>query len=276
MGCIFRWWLIYSHLQYLAFESFMVRTNTFVLSPAEPTERDLRSFSEKAGQGSKSADLFSMQRASTSKMRASSLPTMWFISTLRRWAFCWNTSRSAQTSWSSSVSDFTLCSRISLCNDTNHISWAPTGAESRCTRVLTCSRALSNCLTRSSRSCAGKCRAPTSSSPTLCLVMVMRRSCEGQRSGLSSHVTASLSEVLGCCTGTLLSPWTSSSRCFSSFTSSESWEFLSLQSLSSWAKLTSIKHQPSQRSLTERLVIADDDQTMQKKTTTTKKKQKQG
>lgn len=47
--------------------------------------------------------------------------------------------------------------------------------------ALTCSLALSNCLTRSSRSCAGKCRAPTSSSPSLCLVMVIRRSCDSTK-----------------------------------------------------------------------------------------------
>lgn len=65
-------------------------------------------------------DLFSMQRASMSNTRISSLPTMWFISTLRRWAFCWNTSRSARTSCSSSVSDFTLCSRTSFCSNAKH------------------------------------------------------------------------------------------------------------------------------------------------------------
>lgn len=71
------------------------------------------------------ADLFSMQSASMSRMRISSLPTMWFISTLRRWAFCWKTSRSARTSCSSSVSDFTLFSRTSFCKTPNML-WYPT------------------------------------------------------------------------------------------------------------------------------------------------------
>lgn len=56
-----------------------------------------------------------MQSASMSRIRTSLFPIMWFISMLSRWAFCWNTSRSARTSCSSSVSDFTLCSRTSFC-----------------------------------------------------------------------------------------------------------------------------------------------------------------
>lgn len=43
--------------------------------------------------------------------------------------------------------------------------------------VSTCSPALSSWRTRSSRSWAGKWRAPTSSSPSLCRVMVILRSC---------------------------------------------------------------------------------------------------
>lgn len=52
--------------------------------------------------------------------------------------------------------------------------------------AVTCSLALSSCLTRSSRSCAGKCRAPTSSSPSLCLVMVILRSCVNRKNEQSS------------------------------------------------------------------------------------------
>lgn len=43
--------------------------------------------------------------------------------------------------------------------------------------ISTCSPALSSWRTRSSRSWAGKWRAPTSSSPSLCRVMVILRSC---------------------------------------------------------------------------------------------------
>lgn len=160
----------------------------------------------------------------------------------------WVTSRCAPGAHSAK----TQSSSMTLHGGTFQQGSAPTGTERRCAQLLTCSRALSNCLTRSSRSWAGKWRAPTSSSPTLCLVMVIRRSCGERRevdwvntSRQFWDVNHDVSELL---TGTLLSPWTSSSRCFSSFTSSESWIFLSLESLRSWAKSTSIKHQPSQQS----------------------------
>lgn len=60
--------------------------------------------------------------------------------------------------------------------------------------VSTCSPALSSCRTRSSRSWAGKWRAPTSSSPSLCRVMVILRSCR------KKHVkfSASLKHIYSC------------------------------------------------------------------------------
>jgi len=58
--------------------------------------------------------LFSMQRASTSMMRASRFPKTWLSSTLSRQAFSVNALRSAFTSCSSSVRAFMLCSISSI------------------------------------------------------------------------------------------------------------------------------------------------------------------